>query len=205
MATRRRRSRKPDHLAMNASEITIVSGLPRSGTSLLMQMLEAGGLKVLTDNVRAGDEDNPRGYFELEAVKRTKQDPSWLDRAADRVVKMVHVLLYDLPPDRSYRVLFMKRDLREVVRSQGVMLRRRGTQGANLTDEQLISAYEGQLAKIESWLADQPCFEVLYISYNDLMADPARAAADANRFLGGGLDEEQMISHVDPALYRQRC
>jgi hypothetical protein len=205
MATRRRRSRKPDHLAMNASEITIVSGLPRSGTSLLMQMLEAGGLKVLTDNVGAGDEDNPRGYFELEAVKRTKQDPSWLDRAADRVVKMVHVLLYDLPPDRSYRVLFMKRDLREVVRSQGVMLRRRGTQGANLTDEQLISAYEGQLAKIESWLADQPCFEVLYISYNDLMADPARAAADANRFLGGGLDEEQMISHVDPALYRQRC
>jgi LPS sulfotransferase NodH len=190
---------------MSTPEITIVSGLPRSGTSLMMQMLEGGGLKSLTDNVRASDEDNPRGYFELEAVKRTKQDPSWLDQAAGRVVKMVHVLLYDLPQDRAYRVLFMKRDLREVVRSQGVMLKRRGADGANLTDEQLISAYEGQLAKIESWLADQPGFDVLYISYNDLMADPARAATDVNRFLGGPLDEEQMLRHVDPALHRQRA
>jgi LPS sulfotransferase NodH len=190
---------------MNVPDITIVSGLPRSGTSLLMQMLEAGGLEVLTDNVRARDEDNPRGYFELEAVKRTKQDPAWLDQAAGRVVKMVHLLLYDLPPDHSYRVLFMTRDLREVVRSQEVMLRRRGTEGANLTDEQLISAYEGQVAKIRSWLADQPGFEVLYVSYNELMTDPARAAAEVNSFLGGELDEERMISHVDPALYRQRC
>ncbi|MHC5007919.1 MAG: sulfotransferase domain-containing protein [Planctomycetota bacterium] len=190
---------------MSNSEVNIVSGLPRSGTSLMMQMLDAGGLKAVTDKVRAGDDDNPRGYFELEAVKRTKNDPSWLDQVAGRVVKMVHVLLYDLPQDRGYRVLFMKRDLREVVRSQAVMLKRRGTAGANLTDEQLISAYEGQLAKIESWLADQPGFDVLYISYNDLMADPARAAADVNRFLGGSLDEEQMLSHVDPALYRQRA
>jgi len=190
---------------MNAPEITIVSGLPRSGTSLLMQMLDAGGLKALTDNVRAGDEDNPRGYFELEAVKRTREDLSWLDQAAGRAVKMVHVLLYDLPPDRSYRVLFVKRDLREVVRSQEVMLRRRGAEGANLTDEQLISAYERQLAKIERWLAGQPSFQVLHVSYNDLMADPARAAAAINRFLGGSLDEEQMLGHVDPALYRQRC
>jgi hypothetical protein len=190
---------------MSNSEITIVSGLPRSGTSLMMQMLDAGGLKALTDKVRGSDEDNPRGYYELESVKRTKTDPSWLDEAAGRVVKMVHVLLYDLPRDHAYRVLFMKRDLREVVRSQGVMLRRRGTKGANLTDEQLMSAYEGQLAKIESWLADQPGFDVLYISYNDLMADPARAAADVNRFLDGSLDEEQMLSHVDQALYRQRA
>jgi hypothetical protein len=190
---------------MSAPEITIVSGLPRSGTSLLMQMLDAGGLKMLTDNVRASDEDNPRGYFELEAVKRTRQDPSWLDQAPGRVVKMVHVLLYDLPPDRPYRVLFIKRDLREVVRSQEVMLRRRGTEGANLTDEQLISAYERQLAKIESWLAGQQSFQILYVSYNDLMAEPARTAAAINGFLGGSLDEERMLSHVDPALYRQRC
>jgi hypothetical protein len=99
----------------------------------------------------------------------------------------------------------MKRDLREVVRSQGVMLERRSAAGANLTDEQLISAYEGQLAKIESWLAGQPSFQVLYVSYNDLMADPARAAAAVNRFLAGSLDEEQMLNHVDPALYRQRA
>ncbi len=190
---------------MSNSEVNIVSGLPRSGTSLMMQMLDAGGLKALTDRVRASDEDNPHGYFELEAVKRTKKDPSWLDQAAGRVVKMVHVLLYDLPGDRAYRVLFMKRDLREVVRSQGVMLKRRGTDGARLTDEQLISAYEGQLTKIESWLAGQPGFDVLYISYNDLMTDPGRATVEVSRFLGGSLDEEQMLSHVDPALYRQRA
>jgi hypothetical protein len=190
---------------MDAPAITIVSGLPRSGTSLLMQMLDAGGLAALTDNVRTSDEDNPRGYFELEAVKRTREDSSWLDQAAGRAVKMVHVLLYDLPPDRSYRVLFVKRDLREVVRSQEVMLRRRGAEGANLTDDQLISAYERQLAKIERWLAGRPGFRVLHVNYNDLMADPARVAAAINRFLGGSLDEEKMVSHVDADLYRQRA
>jgi hypothetical protein len=171
----------------------------------MMQMLDAGGLAALTDHVRARDDDNPRGYYELEAVKRTKRDPSWLDQAAGHVVKMVHVLLYDLPVDRPYRVVFMKRDLREVVRSQGVMLERRGTEGASLTDEQLISAYQGQLTKIEAWLAGQPTFQVLYVSYNDLMGDPAQAAAAVNRFLGGSLDEEQMLNHVDPDLYRQRA
>jgi hypothetical protein len=189
---------------MNTSGTTIVSGLPRCGTSLMMQMIDAGGLPALTDNVRAVDEDNPRGYFELEAVKRTKKDPSWLDQAAGRVVKMVHLLLYDLPPDRAYRIVFMKRDLAEAVRSQSIMLRRRGAEGADLTDEQLIKAFEGQLHKIERWLQEQPNFEVLYVSYNRLMAEPAPVAAAVNRFLGGGLDEEQMLRHVDPALYRQR-
>ena len=189
---------------MSSDQIIIVSGLPRSGTSLMMQMLDAGGLEALTDHVRARDEDNPRGYFEFEAVKRTKKDPSWLDEAGGRCVKMVHVLLYDLPSDRPYRVVFMKRDLREVIRSQSVMLQRRGTTGASLNDEQLTAAYEGQLTKIEAWLADQPGFQVLYVSYNELMEDPAGAAKAVNRFLGGALDEEAMQKHVDPTLYRQR-
>ncbi len=183
---------------------TIVSGLPRSGTSLMMQMIHGGGLPALTDKVRAGDEDNPRGYYELEAVKKTKQDPSWLDETPGRVVKMVHLLLYDLPGDRSYRVVFMTRLLREVVRSQGVMLQRRGTTGADLTPEQLIKAYEGQLARIQRWLDEQPNFQVHYTSYNDLMADPSSAAAAVNDFLGGGLDVDAMLSNVDPKLYRQR-
>jgi hypothetical protein len=190
---------------MSNDEINIVSGLPRSGTSLMMQMLDAGGLEALTDHVRAKDEDNPRGYFEFEAVKRTKKDASWLKDAGGRVVKMVHVLLYDLPPGRAYRVVFMKRDLREVIKSQTVMLDRRGTTGANLTDEQLMKAYEGQLGKIEGWLAEQPSFQVLYVSYNELMEDPAGAAQAVNKFLGGSLDEEAMLKHVDPTLYRQRA
>ena len=189
---------------MSNDVITIVSGLPRSGTSLMMQMIDAGGLPALTDRLRTSDPDNPRGYFELEAVKRTKTDDSWLREASGRVVKMVHLLLYDLPPDRSYRVIFMRRELGEVVRSQAVMLQRRGTAGASLTDEQLVKAYEGQLAKIESWLQEQPNFTVNVVSYNDLMADPTPAAAAVNEFLGGGLDVAAMLRNIDPSLYRQR-
>ncbi len=189
---------------MNDAQVTIVSGLPRSGTSLMMQMLHSGGLPALTDHVRERDEDNPRGYYELEAVKRTGRDASWLDDAAGRVAKLVHVLLYDLPAQRSYRVVFMKRDLNEVVRSQGVMLQRRGAQGANLSDAQLVAAYESQLAKVERWLDERPNFQVEYVSYNELLADPVPVVTTVNRFLGGGLDEAAMLASVDPSLYRQR-
>jgi len=189
---------------MTTDVTTIVSGLPRSGTSLMMQMIHSGGLPALTDEVRAGDEDNPRGYFELEAVKKIRTDTSWLDDTPGRVVKMVHLLLYDLPGARSYRVVFMTRNLGEVVRSQGVMLQRRGTTGAALTPGQLVKAYESQLAKIRQWLDEQRNFEVHYTSYNDLMADPPTAAAAVNAFLGGGLDVDAMLRNVDPKLYRQR-
>ncbi len=189
---------------MNDSVITIVSGLPRTGTSLMMQMIHAGGIPALTDKVRASDQDNPRGYFELEAVKRTRKDVSWLAQARGHVVKMVHLLLYDLPSDHQYRVVFMRRDLREVVRSQGVMLERRGTDGARLTDEQLIRAYKGQLAKIERWLDEQPNFQVHLVSYNTLMSDPPPAVEAINAFLGGGLDGEAMLASIDRSLYRQR-
>ena len=190
---------------MNDEAITIVSGLPRSGTSLMMQMLDAGGLSILTDNVRSPDEDNPKGYYELEAVKRTRKDPSWLNEAGGRVVKMVHLLLYDLPTERTYRVIFMKRDLREVVRSQSKMLQRRGTKGGDLSPDQLMKGFERQLEKIEAWLGERPNYEVLYVSYNDLMKDPAAAVEAVNRFLGGALDGDAMRKTVDPSLYRQRC
>ena len=189
---------------MNDHVITIVSGLPRTGTSLMMQMIHAGGIPALTDKVRASDEDNPRGYFELEAVKRTKRDASWLAEAEGRVVKMVHLLLYDLPSDHQYRVVFMRRDLREVVRSQGVMLERRGTDGARLTDEQLIRAYEGQLTKIEPWLQEQPNFQVHQVSYNTLMSDPPPVVEAIDAFLGGGRDRVAMLASIDTSLYRQR-
>ncbi len=189
---------------MNDHVITIVSGLPRTGTSLMMQMIHAGGIPALTDRVRASDEDNPKGYFELEKVKRTKKDDSWLAEAAGRVVKMVHLLLYDLPGNHQYRVVFMRRDLREVVRSQGVMLARRGTDGARLTDEQLIGAYEGQLTKIQRWFDEQHNFQVHQVSYNSLMSDPPPAVAAIRAFLGGKLDGDAMLASIDPSLYRQR-
>ncbi len=189
---------------MSDQTITIVSGLPRSGTSLMMQMVNAAGIPALTDHVRAQDEDNPRGYYELEAVKKTRTDHSWLEGATGRVVKLVHLLLYDLPPDHSYRVIFMRRRLSEVVRSQGVMLERRGTRGAQLTAEQLIKAFEGQIDKVQQWLAGQSSFQVHYVDYNKLVENPGPAVAAINAFLGGGLDEQAMLATVDPSLYRQR-
>lgn len=185
--------------------VTIVSGLPRSGTSMMMRMIDAGGIPALTDNVRRADEDNPRGYFEYEPVKQTKQDPSWLDQARGRVVKMVYRLLYDLPPTHQYRVVFMRRKLEEVVASQDVMLSRRGHESGDLSKEKLIGMFEQQLRQFDQWVAGQPSFEVLYVSYNDILAEPDRAVQQVNAFLGGDLNVAQMRAVVEPSLYRQRA
>lgn len=188
----------------SSSFVTIVSGLPRSGTSMMMRMLEAGGLPVLVDNLRAADDDNPRGYYEFEPVKKTKEDPSWLREAPGKVVKMVYRLLYDLPADYSYRVVFMRRKLEEVLASQQVMLSRMGKAGGALEDEQAAALFRSQLTKYEQWVARQPNFAVLDVSYNDLLESPAEPARQINAFLGGTLDEAAMRQVVEPQLYRNR-
>ena len=119
----------------NSDDIVIVSGLPRSGTSMMMQMIEAGGISALTDSVRTADADNPRGYFEFELVKKIQQDSSWLEQARGKVVKMVHLLLLNLPAGYQYRIVLMVRDHRQVLASQAAMLKRQGKIGANLSDE----------------------------------------------------------------------
>ena len=184
--------------------ITVVSGLPRSGTSLMMQVLDAGGLPPLTDAARTADEDHPRGYYEFEAVKRTKQDPTWLADAGGKAVKMVHLLLPDLPAGYTYRVVLMQRDLAEVLASQRKMLDRHGRRGAAMPDEQLAGLFRGQLARVKSWLAAQPNCTVLEVSYNDLVANPSAGAHAINSFLGGTLDETKMAAAIDPSLYRNR-
>jgi len=184
--------------------IIIVSGLPRSGTSLMMQMLKAGGMEVLTDNIRKADEDNPKGYYEFEPVKKTREDPSWLNRAEGKVVKMVSMLLYDLPSDRQYKIIFMKRRMAEVLASQARMLERQGKHRTEEDDRKIGRLFEEHLAEIEEWLAQQKNMEVLYISYNDIISDPLANAQKINRFLGNHLDIEKMSAVVDPALYRQR-
>lgn len=184
--------------------ITIVSGLPRSGTSMVMRMIDAGGIPALTDNIRKADQDNPRGYFEFEAVKKTKQDASWLASAGGKVVKMVYRLLYDLPADHRYRVVFTQRNLREVVASQDVMLGRRGRQADDLSPEKLIGLFEQQLREFDEWVRKQPNFKILYVSYNEALRDPRPAVTAVNKFLGGDLDVEAMAAVVEPALYRQR-
>lgn len=170
----------------------------------MMQMLAAGGLPVLTDDARAADADNPRGYYEFEPVKKTRQDRTWLGRAAGKAVKMVHLLVYDLPLDRSYRLLLMRRDLSEVVRSQNVMLRRLGRSGADLTSTQLIEAYRRQLGQLTTWLDERTEFIYMSVDFNDLLQEPDPIIRRVNRFLGGGLSEGAMRRVIDLTLYRQR-
>jgi hypothetical protein len=184
--------------------LTIVSGLPRSGTSMMMQMIHAGGIPALTDEIRKADEDNPKGYYEFEPVKRTKKDASWLKQAPGKVVKMVHVLLLDMPPGYEYRVVFMRRALEEVIKSQDVMLQRQGKDSGDLSKEQLIRAFSGQMEKVEKYVAEHPNFKMLQVNYNQMINEPAPLVAQVNDFLGGDLDTEAMMAVVDPSLYRQR-
>ncbi len=194
---------------MDSHAITIVSGLPRSGTSLMMQMLAAGGVPPLTDEQRTPDESNPRGYLELEAVKRLKTDRSWLPQARGRAVKIIHLLVPELGAASAeggfqFRVLMMRRPITEVVASQRAMLARQGKPSATVSDAQLEKLFLDQLSRVERWLESRPEFRVLTVHYPDLVADPARVAASVNIFLGGGLDEPAMVAAVDPALYRER-
>jgi sulfotransferase family protein len=185
--------------------VTIVSGAPRSGTSMMMRMLAEGGIPPLTDGVRQPDRDNPHGYFEYEPVKRTKDDPSWLDGARGRAVKMVHVLLRDLPADRAYRVILMRRDLKEMLASQRLMLERLGREAGKLSDERMAEIFAAQLDATERWLRGHAAFSCLAMSYNDVVAEPRPHAARVSEFLGGGLDENAMCAVVDPALWRNRA
>lgn len=183
--------------------LTIVSGLPRSGTSLMMKMLEAGGLPVLVDNLREADVDNPKGYYEFEPVKTLKADASWVAESAGKAVKMVYLLLHDLPADREYRVLFMRRNLDEVLASQKTMLDRLG-KASPLDDAKMAALFRDGLARFEAWVAARPNFRLLDVSYNTMVADPRPLAAEVDRFLDGGLDLEAMARVVDPTLYRNR-
>lgn len=186
--------------------IVVVSGLPRSGTSMMMRMLEAGGVPILADGVREADDSNPRGYFELEAVKDLAQgppDPPWLAGARGHAVKIISFLLTWLPEHYNYQVLFMQRDVDEVLASQRQMLERRGA----ATGEDAAAAramYAGHLAQVERFLARRACFSTLRVPYRDTVTAPAATAARVARALGRRLDTAAMAAAVDASLYRHR-
>jgi LPS sulfotransferase NodH len=184
--------------------LTIVSGLPRSGTSMMMKMVEAGGIPVIVDNIRGADDDNPKGYYEFEPVKKTKEDASWVEGSAGKCVKMVYRLLYDMPSTHKYRVLFMRRHLDEVIKSQQVMLERSGKKGGDLGDDQFKMLFRKETDKCLKWIADQPNIECIEVSYNDLLANALPLISQVNQFLGGDLNEEAMAGVVDPSLWRNR-
>jgi hypothetical protein len=184
--------------------VVVVSGLPRSGTSMMMRMLQAGGVPPLTDSQRGADEDNPLGYFELEAVKATRRDPSWLTDAPGKAVKLIHILLQDLPGGHEYRVLMMRRDLDEVVASQAKMLERSAKAPAMPADA-LKRVYQAQLAAAERWMDARPWFLRLDVSYNRVLAEPLEEAARVEDFLGlSAGTAARMAAAVDPTLYRNR-
>ena len=185
------------------SEIIIVSGLPRSGTSLMMQMLENGGIEIITDHQRTADADNPRGYYEFEKVKQIKRDSSWLPGARGKAFKMVSQLLYDLPSSERYRVLFMERDLEEMLLSQEKMLQRLGRSAA--PREEMIRSYTLHLERLHDWLRQQAHMQCLRVSYNDLLERSQEQAERVHDFLGGKVDIEKMARTVDPSLYRNRA
>lgn len=188
----------------NNDAITIVSGLPRSGTSLMMQMLEAGGMPVVTDSLRKADDDNPRGYYEFEKVKTIKNDSSWLNDCQDKAFKMVSELLYYLPGNHTYNIVFMKREMKEILASQRLMLQRLEKEGAGASDEEMAGQFGKHLQNIGTWLSTQSHIKVLYLKYNDIIQDPLTCAQSVNRFLGGWLHEEDMAQIVETSLYRQR-
>jgi hypothetical protein len=189
---------------MTADFLTIVSGLPRSGTSMMMQMLECGGMPVIVDDRRQADDDNPNGYYEFEPVKKTKGDPSWIKGSGGKAVKMVYKLLYDLPKDQSYRVLFMRRKLDEVLASQRTMLERSGAAKDGVSDQQMAKLFLSELSAFQDWLKRQPHIQSIEVDYNRIQREPEAELERVNDFLGGELDVRAMANVVDASLYRNR-
>jgi hypothetical protein len=188
-----------------AESVVVVSGLPRSGTSLMMKMLEAGGLPPLTDKIRVSDDDNPKGYYEFERVKKMPEgDYSWLENARGKGVKVISALLQHLPPDFEYRVVFMRRSMQEILASQKRMLTRSGQQPDKVDDEALAALYHKHIEQVKNRLARQENISFIEVDYNLLLSDPEPEIKRINRFLLGSLDEGRMLEQIDSSLYRQR-
>ena len=184
--------------------ITIVSGIPRSGTSLMMQMLSAGGMMAFTDGQRTPDPNNPRGYYEVELVKSLAKNPEVLAEAEGKVVKVISSLLSYLPRQHEYRILFMRRALEEIIASQDRMLERLGRQVPSAPKEAVMDAFERHLRQITGWLAEQPNMTVLYVNYSALLDDINREAPRICDFLGLHLDTDSMARKVERSLHRER-
>jgi len=172
---------------------------------MAMKMLEAGGLPILTDGLRRADASNPKGYYEFERVKELDQqgDTTWLADARGKAVKIISFLLTYLPESYDYQVVFMRRDLDEVIASQNTMLEARG-EARGAADDRTSTIYQQHLTQIERFLRQRSCFSTLTVDYSAVLADPGGQAARLNQFVGGHLDVGRMAGVTDPTLYRNR-
>lgn len=190
---------------MNNEYTIVVSGLPRSGTSMMMKMLEAGGQVILTDNLREADANNPNGYYEFERVKKLKDgDFGWIADSKGKVVKIVTGLIMYLPSDYKYKIIFMQRAMNEVLSSQKKMLGRLGKEDDKIADDKMAKIYQEHLKQVNAWIAKQPNIEVLYVNYNDMIDAPFASLTNVNGFLGGEMDVDVMAGVINKDLYRER-
>jgi hypothetical protein len=186
--------------------IVVVSGLPRSGTSMLMKMLEAGGMAIMTDAERTADIDNPKGYFEYERIKDLEKetDKSYVREGRGKALKVISFLIKDLPDENDYRVIFMRRDLDEMLASQSKMIERLGSADSSAEDEAMKEAYRNDIVRTRLLCKSRPNFELIEIHYKATIEDPAATARRVNAFLDDRLDEAAMRAAVDASLYRNR-
>lgn len=184
--------------------ITIVSGMPRSGTSMMMQMLQAGGLDILTDNIRSKDENNPKGYLEYQKVKSLASDNSWIHEGQNKVIKVIAQLLQHLPASYQYKVIFMERDMEEIIKSQQIMLGKKSEVDKKIYPTVLADTFRKQLEKTRSWIKTHPQFEVMYVYYTDVINNPTEVAENLSVFLDADLNVSKMAEAVDSSLYRNR-
>ena len=190
---------------MDKNYIVIVSGLPRSGTSMMMKMLEAGGQPIMTDNLREADANNPNGYYEFERVKQLPDgDYGWIHEAGGKVVKIVTGLIMKLPSDYKYKVIFMQRAMKEVLSSQKKMLGRLGKEDDKVEDDKMKKIYQEHLKQVNAWIAKQQNIEVQYVNYNTMLGNPLESLQKVNEFLGGEMNADVMAGVINKELYRER-
>jgi hypothetical protein len=187
------------------NKIVVVSGLPRSGTSLMMSMLDAAGFPPMQDHIRTADEDNPKGYYEYERVKQMPEgDTAWLKDAKGKAVKVITALLKHLPKKYKYEVIVMRREISEILASQRKMLERRGEDPNKVADQEMSDLFSRHFDEVMEWVKAQRNIRYVDISFNQLLKSPEEQVEKINQFLGGELDTAAMLSKIDPKLYRQR-
>ena len=182
--------------------ITVVSGLPRSGTSLMMQILRAGGMEILTDNKRSADENNSKGYYEYEKVKSLIKDNTWLSEAEGKAVKIIVQLLHFLPNQHEYKIIFMERDIDEVVLSQNKMIDKLNGKQTTIPHELLKKTFLTQVEKVKTLLAKNA--NLVYVDYHNLLNSRDEEIDRINTELDLGLNVKQACQVIDKTLYRTK-
>ena len=190
--------------AVEKQKVIVVSGLPRSGTSMMMKILAEGGLPIVTDKEREADEDNPNGYFEIELSKKLKDgEINWIYEAQSMVVKVISYLLEFMPDDLNYDVIFMEREISEILASQKKMLQRRNEISA-ISDEEMETQFRDHLKAVKYWIARKPNMRVKFVKYDEMVNEPGALCPELAEFLEKPLDVSAMSAVPNQSLYRNR-